>query len=181
MAACKCRFCQGKLTTSVAYKAEINKKSAYFCNQNHHERYLQEEEKKQNVRAKERELQDKFYVLMCEILGVEGITNTALYKEKKEINQVFSDEVIVMFLEENKDWMRQSVGRLNGGMYGKIRYVSVILRNRLGDYKPKVEVREEVKAQQEIQTIAETREDVGLRINKKKKAIRRKGFAEMED
>lgn len=156
----------------------IGKGKAYFCNQDHYEKYLSREEEKHKQKAKDRELQDKFYILMCEILGVKGIINTALYKEKKEINQVFSDEVIVAYLEENKDWIKQSVGRLTGGEYGKIRYVSVILRNKLGDYRPKVIEIEESKV--EIVVEEDAREDVGLRINKKKKNVRRKGFAEME-
>jgi hypothetical protein len=120
-------------------------KKAYFCNQEHHEKYMQEEENKKKKKEQEEQMRDKFYSLFCEVLGVKGVTNTALWKEKAEINKVFSDDVIISYLEENKDWISTAVGKLSGGEYGKIRYVSVILRNKLGDYKPKVVVKEEEK------------------------------------
>lgn len=136
MAACKCKFCQAKLTTTIAYMEYVKDKKFYFCSEEHYKKFMQDEEEKQKKKAKEDELKDKFYNLMCEILGVKGITNTALWKEKSEINKVFSDDTIISFLEENKEWITMSVGKLNGGEYGKIRYVSVILRNKLGDYRP---------------------------------------------
>lgn len=138
MASCKCRYCQEKLTTTIAYMEYVKDKKFYFCNEQHYEKYIKQAEDALKQKARDDELKNKFYNLMCEILGVKGITNTALWKERTEINKVFSDEVIVTYLEENKDWMAASVGKLNGGEYGKIRYVSVILRNKLGDYKSKV-------------------------------------------
>jgi hypothetical protein len=143
MAACKCRYCQTSLTTAIAYMEYVGTKKAYFCNQEHHEKYVQKEENKKRQQAHAEQMKTEFYNLMCEILCVKGITNTALWKEKTEINKVFPDDVIVAYLKENKDWICASVSRLNGGEYGKIRYVSVILRNKLGDYKPKVMAKEE--------------------------------------
>lgn len=172
--ACKCRHCQESLTTDIAYMEYLGDKKAYFCNQEHYNQFLQNEENKKIAKHKH----DRVCELFAEILGVTKITNTALYKEKSELNEVYTDDVIISYLEENKDWMITSVSRLNGGVYGKIRYVSVILRNKLGDYKPKVIVKEEKPVSSQIET--EIRDDVGLRVNKKKKNIRRKGFAEME-
>lgn len=131
----KCRYCQEKVTTNNAYKTEINKKSAYFCNEEHYQQYIVEEEKKQQQKEKEKELHNKFLKLFCEILGVNGITNTILWKEKADLNKVFTDDIIVSYLEENKEWITKSVSRLSGGEFGKIRYVGSILRNKLGDYK----------------------------------------------
>lgn len=133
MAACKCRFCQGKLTTATAYKATINNKPAYFCNEDHYNKFVEA------LKAKERDkqLHEKVCKLFAEVLGVNSITNTALYREKAELNKTFSDEVIIAYLEENKLWITRSVSRLNGGEFGKIRYVSTILKNKLGDYKAK--------------------------------------------
>lgn len=197
MAAAKCRLCQTKLTTSVAYKAEINKKAAYFCSEEHYQQLLKEEEKRlkekeankeaktrqkekeEQVKEHNKELRNKVYSLFAEVLNVGGITNTALYKEKAELNKVFSDEIIIAYLEENKEWIANAVSRLNGGEFGKIRYVSTILRNNLGDYKMKVVEKEKNKLRV-VEDNIDTRVDVGLRINKKRKTIRRKGFAEME-
>lgn len=144
MASCKCKYCQTSLTTAVAYMEYLGDKKAYFCNQQHYEKYAQKMETEQKQKEHAEQMKTEFYNLMCEILGVNGIINTALWKEKTDINKVFSDEVIVAYLKENKDWITTSVGRLSGGEYGKIRYVSVILRNKLGDYKPKAVVKETV-------------------------------------
>ena len=133
MAKCKCRLCKAELDTKEAYKVIIKDRPAYFCNYTHYEEFDAEIKKQE----KAKELKEKFYNLFCEILGVQGITNTALFKEKSEINKVFSDDVIVSFLEENKEWIRDTVSRLSSGEYGRIRYVSAILKNRLGDFKPK--------------------------------------------
>lgn len=139
---CKCRQCQTNLNTQTAYKIIINSKNAYFCNEEHYKKFIQEDENKKKKQEHDAQSKQRFYNLFCEILGVKGITNTALWKEKTEINKVFSDDIIISYLEENKDWITTSVGKLSGGEYGKIRYVSVILRNKLGDYKPKVVMKE---------------------------------------
>ena len=138
---CKCRQCQTNLNTQEAYKIVINNRNAYFCNEEHYELFVKKSEEEQKKKTIEKQTQDKFYNLFCEILGVNGITNTALWKEKAEINKVFSDETIISYLEENKDWITSAVSRLSGGEYGKIRYVSVILRNKLGDYKQNVVIK----------------------------------------
>ena len=144
MAACKCKYCRSKLTTTLAYMEYVKDKKFYFCNQDHYEEYVKQEEENAVKKEKAEALENKFYNLMCEILGVNGITNTALWKEKKELKAAYSEELILSYLEENKDWLTTSVSKLNGGIYGKIRYVSVILRNKLGDYKPQTLTRTEI-------------------------------------
>ena len=139
MSACKCRWCQANITTKVATMDVIDGKKMFFCNEEHRDEFLKKRQAEQERKEKAEQLKDKFYTLFCDILGVKGITNTALWKEKSEINKVYSDDVIIAYIEENKDYLRNAVSRLHGNEYGKIRYVSVVLRNKLGDYKPKVE------------------------------------------
>lgn len=143
MATCKCRFCQTRLTTSLAYKVENKDKKAYFCSKDHYNKYVEKEEIECKQKEMAEALENKFYNLMCEILGVDKITNTALWREKKELKAAYSEELIISCLEENKAWLTISVAKLDGGIYGKIRYVSVILRNKLGDYKPQIPTRAE--------------------------------------
>lgn len=138
MPAAKCKYCQASLKTSEAYKEIIKNKTMYFCDEDHFNLYMEDLEAEQKQKERNKQLQDKFYKLFCDILGVNGITNTALWKEKAEINKVFSDEIIISYLEEHKEYLTNAIGKLSGGIYGKIRYVSVVLRNSLGDYKPKV-------------------------------------------
>ena len=172
MAACKCRKCQTNLNTKNAYKAIINNKSAYFCDEWHYKEFIKDTEIEIKKKEYNKKIQDKFYNLMCEILGVNGITNTALWKEKTEINKVFSDEIIVAYLDENKSWMTASVSKLSGGIYGKIRYVSVILRNKLGDYKPRV-------IETNLETVAPKIQDEHYETKFKLK--KRRGFEDLED
>lgn len=137
MAAAKCRCCQKKLTTNNAYKTTINNKSAYFCNEEHYKQFVKQAESEKQTKERGKLLHNKVCKLFAEVLSVSGITNTVLYKEKAELNKVYSDEIIISYLEENKEWITKSVDRLSGGEYGKIRYVSTILKNKLGDYRPK--------------------------------------------
>ena len=168
MAACKCKICKKSLNTNDAYCVVANGKKYYYCSAIEYESNKKEKEEAE-------QLKDKFYTLFCEILGVNGITNTALWKEKAEINKVFSDNVIVACLEENKDYLTNAVGRLNGGIYGKIRYVSVVLRNKLGDFKPKV------KDNQKDSSLLQQTSDFTLFNNVNKNKHERKSFAELED
>lgn len=170
---CKCRYCGANLTTKIALLQYLGDKKAYFCNQEHYEKYVQKTETEHQQKAKKKELHDRVCELFSEILGVKKITNTALFKEKAELNEVYSDEVIISYLEENKDWITTSVGRLSGGIYGKIRYVSVILRNKLGDYKPKVVVKETPKPK----TIVDTTFYEPMQTNNNK----RRSLVDLED
>ena len=145
MAACKCKYCQTRLTTNNAYKTTVKDKVAYFCNEEHHKFYLNETELEGKKKEYEKQMHEKFYNIFCDILGVNGITNTALWKEKSEINKAFSDERIIAYLEENKEWLTGVVSRLNGGIYGKIRYVGTVLKNSLDDYKPQAKESEKFK------------------------------------
>jgi hypothetical protein len=77
---------------------------------------------------------------------------------------------MISYLEENKDWITASVSKLSGGEYGKIRYVSVILRNKLGDYKPNTVVKE---------TVAPKIQDEHYETKFKLK--QRRGFEDLED
>lgn len=174
MAACKCRYCQSSLKTTNAHMEYISGKKAYFCSEEHYNKFQQVESEKKKKQEREAQTKQKFYELFCEILGVNGITNTALWKEKTDINKVFSDEVIISYLEENKDWITASVGKLSGGEYGKIRYVSVILRNKLGDYRPNTVAKETVVTTVKVD---DTLYEMSSMVTNKK----RRSLADLED
>lgn len=199
MPAAKCRYCQTSLKIKEAYKVIIKNKSAYFCNQEHYSLYMEklEEEQKQKQMKKElaekrrqeeleekqrqieynKQMKDKVYYLICEILGRKAIVNTALWKEKELWNRVCTDEVIAQYLEENKDYLTGAISRLDDVEFNRIRYLSAILKNKLGDYKPK---KKEARIEMQKQEFVEMRDDFGIRTNNKKKITRRKGFSEME-
>ena len=132
MARAKCKICGSNLDTKTAYKVtDKNGKPKYFCNQSEFET---EEARKKKVQ----EDKDRVYYLICDIMGVNEILNTALWKEKMEWNKAFSDEIIAKYLEENKEHLVSMIARLDSSEYAKIRYLSTILKNSLRDFKPKV-------------------------------------------
>ena len=144
MARCKCQICKAELDSKTAFKVtDKNGKNKYYCSEIE---YDAEEQRKKKVA----EDKDKIYRLICDILGEEEILNTALWKEKAVWNKAFSDEIIAKYLTENKDYLTSAVSQLSGTEYGKIRYVSAVLKNGLRDFKPKVEVVEKVRVKVEI-------------------------------
>lgn len=139
MARAKCRICGTQLDTKDAYKVtDKNGKPRYYCSQSEFE---VEEVRKKKVQ----EDKDRVYYLICDIMGVDEILNTALWKEKMEWNKAFSDEFIAKYLQENKEYLTSAIARLSSSEYSKIRYLSTILKNSLRDFKPKVEAKEKQK------------------------------------
>ena len=173
----KCKICGTPLDTTtafkvIAYDTNNKAKTSYYCSR---EEYQKDEE----IKKKNAEDKDKAYWLICDIIGRKEILNTALWKEWKEWNKVFSNETIASYLEENKAYLASTISRLEDKEFNRIRYLSAILKNSLGDFKPNVSTKEDKLVEHKIED--DTRDDIGLRINKKKKNMRRKGFAEMED
>ena len=130
----KCRICGEALDTNVAYKVVTNGKNAYYCSQVEFEA---------DTKKKEKAIADKdmVYKLICEIINREKIINTALWKEWKIWNNVSTDEVIGQYLTDNKAYLIGAISRLDDVEFNRIRYLSAILKNSLGDFKPKAEVK----------------------------------------
>lgn len=163
----KCRICGKVLNTSIAYKL-TNKsgQNAYFCTQ---EEYEAEEERKK----KAAEDKDRAYTLICRIIGRETIINTALWAEWREWSKVADDAKIGQFLAENEEYLTGMIGKLANAEFPRIRYLSTVLKNRLGDYRPRVV--EEVKVQPKV-VIDETIYEAPTRsLNK------RRSLADLED
>ena len=137
----KCKCCGKVLNTSEAFKVD-GKPNRYYCSESE---FLAEEERKQ----KAAEDKDKVYALICRIIGRETIINTALWSEWREWSKVADDAKIGQFLAENEEYLTGVIGRLTDAEFPRIRYLSAVLKNRLGDYKPKV-VNEEVKMQPKV-------------------------------
>lgn len=203
MPAAKCRYCQANLITGNAYKTIINKKNAYFCNEEHYALFIakteeearikqqaKEEAKRQALIAKEekqreeeeakkkrKEDKDKAYWLICEIIGRPEIVHGVLWNEWRIWNKVATNETIARYLEENRAYLIKTMSTLEDIESKRILYLSAVLKNNLGDYSLVAQKRKNpvVKVQE-----ASVREDHGLHINTKKKVARRRGFAEME-
>lgn len=133
----KCRVCGAKLDTTTAYKVIIydtndREKRFYYCSK---EEYEADEARKKKEAADK----DKVYRLICDIIGRKEIINSILWKEKSVWNKVCADEIIAQYLEENKDYLTGAISKLDDIEFNRIRYLSAILKNKLGDYRPKVE------------------------------------------
>ena len=128
----KCRVCGEPLDTNMAYKVVTNGKNAYYCSR---------EEFESDTKRKEKFAidKDKVYRLICEIIERKEVTNTSLFAEWKIWNKVADNEKIGRYLEENKAYLCSAISRLENKEFNRIRYLSAILKNSLGDFKPKIE------------------------------------------
>lgn len=125
----KCKICGTAIDTKIAYKVVTNGKNAYYCSCKEYEKDVAEKEKAAADK-------DKVYRLICEIIGRKEILNSVLWKEKAVWNKVFSDELIWQYLESNKVYLTTAISRLEDKEFNRIRYLSAILKNSLGDFKP---------------------------------------------
>lgn len=165
MARCKCRICGAQLNTDAAFRVD-GKPPKYFCSQ---QEYETEEERKRKA-AEDR---DKVYTLICRIIGRETIINTALWAEWKCWSKVADDAKIGQFLAENEAYLTGVIGRLTDAEFPRIRYLSTVLKNRLGDYNPKVQ--ENVKVQPRVEIDETVYEAPTRSLNK------RRSLADLED
>lgn len=134
MARCKCQICKTELDTKTAYKiVDKNNKNKYYCSQSEFE--AEEVRKK-----KTQEDKDRVYYLICDIMGEKEIINTALWKEWQVWNKVANNVKIGQYLEENKEYLTSVISRLQSSEYARIRYLSTIIKNKINEFKPRVEV-----------------------------------------
>ena len=136
MAAAKCKICGTKLNTTTAhlvisYDKNGKEKKAYYCSA---AEYQEEEQRKEKAAADK----DKAYRLICEIIGRKEIINSILWKEWTVWNKVATNEALGQYLEENKSYLVGAIARLDDKEFNRIRYLSAIIKNKLGDFKPKV-------------------------------------------
>ena len=166
----KCQICGKQGDVTEMYKRVVGKVNKYYCNQSEYE--AEEERKKKAAEDK-----DKVYTLICRIIGRETIINTSLWAEWKIWSSVANDAKIGQFLAENEEYLTNMIGKLADAEFPRIRYLSTVLKNRLGDYKPRVV--EEVKVQERV--VEEVKDEhLTMHINTKR-VTRRKGFAEEDE
>lgn len=147
MARAKCQICKTPLDTNTAYKIiDKNGKNKYYCSQTEYE--AEEARKK-----KTKEDKDKVYRLICDIMGEKEIINSILWKEWAVWNKVADNEKIGKYLEENRDYLTSVIGRLTSSEFARIRYLSTIIKDKIKEFVPRVEVEETPKIQVKIDEI----------------------------
>ena len=162
-----CQICKKKIERDSAYKITTEKGNKYYCSQAEYD-----------AMQKEKADKDAIYAEIVDIFGYK-IQNSALFKEWKCWNELASNEKILSYIQENKDYIKGAVGKLNSTEYARIRYMSAILKNNLKDYignrgqRAKLSVFDDAIPQEVVEDL-----DYIMPINKKKKVERRKGFGE---
>ena len=159
----KCRVCGTPLDTNTAYKVVTNNKNAYYCS---NEEYEKDKRKKEKVTQDK----DRVYRLVCDIISRNEITNTALFSEWKFWNSVADNEKIGRYLDENKEFLYNTIARIENKEFNRIRYLSAILKNNLGDYNPKINDKEFVESKVQDE-----------HYETKFKLKQRRGFDDLED
>lgn len=157
-----CKCCGNKIERESAYKVMTDKGNKYYCSKAEYE-----------AMQKEKTDKDAIYTEIVDIFGYK-IQNSALFKEWKCWNELASNEKILSYIQENKDYIKGAVGKLNSTEYAQIRYVSAILKNSLVDYK--VGSRKEP---EKIEVKNDSFFELFEPIKESKKM--RKSFAELED
>lgn len=156
----KCKICGATLRVDTAYMVVTcnkngNEQKAFYCSKEEYEnnpakqsnpvsdkkiKNEKSQKKREVVENKQPTDRDITYKLICDIIGRPKIINTVLWKEWKVWNEVASDDIVKQYLIENKEYLMKVMLRLDNMEYGRIRYLSAILKNNLGDFKPKQEV-----------------------------------------
>lgn len=139
----KCRLCGKKIDKKDAFQSPTGGGRFYFCNEE--EAKTKEEEKLKKIENTHKEKRvDPVYEEVADIFEYR-IQNSVLFKEMKLWREICNDEKILAYLQENKDYLKNAMGRLNNSEYARIRYFSAILKNNLRDFKMQKVVVEPVK------------------------------------
>ena len=148
---CKCKICGATLDTQTAYKVVKKTPSGkrtniYCCSQ---EEYDADTE----LKAKASKLKDKIRHTLAYIFDVPEIMNTAVFKEWNEWNQIATNETILDYLDEHKEWLREKTIFIESSEYARIRYLSTILKNNLIDYQKNKESKSESSVASKIKPV----------------------------
>lgn len=150
----KCRKCGNKIDRTIAFKVVVGSKNAYYCNEEEYKQHLEEQklkaERKQQAKEKrellnkkkeeEKIFREKIYDNVKYVFGYLPV-NTTLYKEMNELFKTFEYEIILRYLEQEKDYLWDtSRTKEFCSEYAKIRYFSAILKNSMADFESKYQL-----------------------------------------
>lgn len=145
----KCRACGEVVDTETAYAVMVNKRRSFYCNEAEYHEYQKDKRSIQKVAGTSQQQidKDKVYWLICDIIGRKEIINTALWKERAIWKTIASDETIARYLHANKDYLINVISKLDDVEFSRIRYLSAIIKNNLGDFKQNTQKTEKPKTQ----------------------------------
>lgn len=156
----KCRFCGKIIDKENAFKAPTNGGGFYYCNEKEFKTKEEEksrkikeeleakkaraEERKRKAEEKQKALEEKekkprklnpIYEEFADILESRDIGGI-FFREEKIWKDICSDEKILFYLQENKEYLKNAIKKINGNN-SRIAYLSAILKNNLRDYEIK--------------------------------------------
>lgn len=125
----KCRVCHATVDSDYAFQSfTVKGKPFYCCNQSEYIGFIIEENKKKAV---------KNYTYR--ILGQE-VSHGQLAQEISEWHKTNSWDKLIAYFEANADSIESKMSSKNfASIYGKIRYLSAIVKNSIDDFKLEVE------------------------------------------
>ncbi len=121
----KCRVCHATVDSDYAFQSFTAKgKPFYCCNQSEYVKYVIEKNKENRVK-------DFTY----QALG-QKTSNSQLYKEIGEWHSNNSWDKLIAYFEANVDYIESQMNAKEfNSIYGKIRYLSAIVKNHIDDFK----------------------------------------------
>jgi hypothetical protein len=153
MAKVTCHYCKEKIDKKDAIGLPYGKKTRYYC-PNH---------------VGKQPPKEAMYDLVYEIFGCK-VLNTILYKEFDEIARIHTYEKMIIYLQDNKQYLEQVMNKEFSSEYAQIRYFASILKNNLTDFvvqQPKSVIKKVVEA------------DLDISANKYKATKQRRGMDDL--
>jgi len=119
----KCQSCSKMIDRNTAYKVTMGKVNKYYCNENEYA----------DIQSAKK-IKDNTYEKIFECFN-RKITNSVLFKEINELEQVYGYIKITDYIEENMDYLSSVlINKSFSSEYAQIRYFTAILKNSLADY-----------------------------------------------
>jgi YHS domain-containing protein len=119
----KCKSCGTKIERDTAYKVVLKDKNSYYCNEQEYLNYKQDLKNKDDV-----------YMEIDNIFN-KKITNTVLFKEVGELSKIYTYETILLYLQQNEQYLINVLNKSFVSEYAQIRYFTAILKNSLSDFE----------------------------------------------
>ena len=112
----KCKSCGEKIERDTAYKVIIKDKNSYYCCEQEYLDYIK------NLKDK-----DDVYIEIDNIFN-RKVTHTVLFKEIYELSQTYTYKTILLYLQQNKEYLINVLSKNFVSEYAQIRYFTAILK-----------------------------------------------------
>lgn len=166
---------QQKIKEEAKVKADAAEKRAEERRKRIEEQKCELQEKQRIIREcgnKNPDIVDPVYEAVADIFDYR-IANGALFNEMKLWRVICSDDNILSYLKENRNYIKNAISRKDMNEYQQVRYMSAILKNNLLNYKPK--------SIEKPKTVSAPISDFDLFVPTIVKKRERRSFAELEE